>query len=80
MAVVTGYKHIFMRLMWEKGRERNNSLCLVIILKTAWLMIVYTELENKETACLENNNLKGCTSVWVPWEIDAGEMIEIQGA
>lgn len=26
MAVVTGYKHIFMRLMWEKGRERNNSL------------------------------------------------------
>lgn len=43
-------------------------------------MIVYTELENKETACLENNNLKGCTLVWVPWEIDAGEMIEIQGA
>lgn len=43
------------------------------------MTIVYAVVgSGGEKDCSENNNLKSCLLVWVPWEIDTEEMIQIK--
>lgn len=42
------------------------------------MLMLYTGYGNEGKTNLENSNFKGCTLVWVPWEEDIEEIIQIQ--
>ena len=42
------------------------------------MLMLYIAYGNEGKTNLENSNFKGCTLVWLPWEADIEEMIQIQ--